>query len=71
MSNTKNIDILYDSRNYTILKHNSFIYCYSYQNVVAYYDGETVHSRPCEELTQTNKKHINLFKKLIESKEEL
>lgn len=64
MSNTKNINILYDSRNYTILKHNSFIYCYSYQNVVAYYDYVKVHSR-VDNLTQTNKKHIDLFKKFI------
>ena len=71
MPHTNNIELIYDSRNYTVLEHDNMIYCYSYQNVVAYYDGKTVHSRPNEELTQTNKKHIVLFKKLIESKEEL
>lgn len=70
MPKTNNINIIYDSRNYTVLEHYGKIYCYSYQNVIAYYDGKQIHSRPISELTQTNKKHIELFKKLIESKED-
>lgn len=65
MPHTNDIDVIYDSRNFTILKHDSNIYCYSYQNVVSYYDGKNIHSR--NELTQTNKKHIGLFKNYIES----
>lgn len=64
-----NIEILYDSRNYTIIKDNltNFIWLYSYQKPIAYFDVNRfkVHFGDRINWTQTNKFHFANWKKFL------
>ena len=64
-----NIDILYDSRNYTIIKDNvtKYVWLYSYQKPIAYLDdNKKLHFGCTNNWTQTNKFHFSNFKKFLE-----
>ena len=64
-----NIEILYDSRNYTIIKDNmtKYVWLYSYQKPIAYFDTVElrIHFKNTEVWTQTNKFHFSNFKKFL------
>lgn len=64
-----NIDILYDSRNYTIIRDttNNNIWLYSYQKPIAYFDARDFKIRFSnkENWTQTNKFHFSNWKKFL------
>ena len=62
-----NITMLCSFKNYVLLRNNitGYIWLYSYNNPIAYYDGK-IHI--CKDnLTQTNKKHISVFKDFLEN----
>ena len=63
-----NIKILYDSRNYTIIKDNitNYVWLYSYQEPIAYIDdGHKLHFSGMKNWTQTNKMHFANWKKFL------
>ena len=62
-----NIEILLSFKKYVLIKDNvtEYIWLYSYNKPIAYYDGK-IHI--CKDnLTQTNKKHISVFKDFLEN----
>ena len=62
-----NITMLCSFKNYVLLRDNitRYIWLYSYNNPLCYYDGK-IHI--CKDnLTQTNKKHISVFKDFLEN----
>ena len=62
-----NITMLCSYKKYVLLRDNitRYIWLYSYKNHIAYYDGK-IHI--CKDnLTQTNKKHISVFKDFLEN----
>lgn len=64
-----NINILFSFKNYVCIKDNDTnnIWLYSYNKPLAYYKkNDKIHLIKKNIITQTNKKHINLFKKFIE-----
>jgi hypothetical protein len=62
------IQLKYDSRNYTIIQSlkDDSIYLYSYTKNLAIYDtvNKILKVAKCDK-TQTNKKHLKLFKKWL------
>ena len=60
-----NIKIIYDSRNYTLIKDNTtnYIWLYSYREPIAYFDGRF---HIVDNLTRGNKFHFSNFKKFFE-----
>ena len=64
------ITILYDSRNYTIIQDNIGLkWLYSSQKPIAYYDDKIKQFRMDKNLTDKNKSHIGVFKKMIKNGE--
>ena len=62
--------IIYDSRNYTIIKDNIGLYwLYSCQKPVAYYDGKMKQFRMDKGLTDKERVHFGVFKKMIKNNE--
>ena len=65
-----NIEILYDSKNFTIVKDNitQYIWLYSHKKPICYYDGLDFFSfkngLDCKQLT-----HIGVFKKKLKNNE--
>ena len=62
-----NITMLCSFKNYVLLRDNitRYIWLYSYNKPIAYYDGK-IHI--CNDnLTQTNKKHISVFKEFLKN----
>lgn len=62
-----NITMLCSFKNYVLLRDNitRYIWLYSYNKPIAYFDGK-IHI--CNDnLTQTNKKHISVFKDFLEN----
>ena len=63
-----NIDILYDSRNYTIIRDNltKWVWLYSYQQPIAFLDdNKKIHFSGISNWTQTNKMHFASWKKFL------
>lgn len=64
------ITIIYDSRNYTIIQDNIGLkWLYSSQKPIAYYDCRMKQFRLGKNLTDKNKSHIGVFKKMIKNGE--
>ena len=65
----KNIKILYDSRNYTIVHDTltNIVWLYSYQKPIAYFDIKNVKIEMIDKSnwTQTNKFHFSNWKKFL------
>ena len=62
-----NIDILCSFKNYVLIKDKitNYIWLYSYNLPIAYYDGKINIVK--ENLTVTNKKHISVFKDFLKN----
>ena len=62
-----NITMLCSFKNYVLLRDNitGYIWLYSYNKPIAYYDGK-IHIYK-DNLTQTNKKHISVFKDFLKN----
>ena len=64
------ITILYDSRHYTIIQDNIGLkWLYSNSQPIAYYDEKIRQFRLGKNLTDKNKSHIGVFKKMIKNNE--
>ena len=64
------ITLIYDSRNYTIIQDNIGLkWLYSSQKPIAYYDDKIKQFRLGKNLTDKNKSHIGVFKKMIKNNE--
>ena len=64
------ITILYDSRNYTIIQDNIGLkWLYSSSHPIACYDDKMKQFRLGKNLTDKNKSHIGVFKKMIKNNE--
>ena len=62
------ITILYDSRHFTIIQDNIGLkWLYSSSQPIAYYDDKIKQFRMDKNLTDKNKSHIGVFKKMIKS----
>ena len=62
-----NIEILWSYKNNVLIKdlQTDYIWLYSYNKPIAYYDGKI---NICKEnLTVTNKKHIAVFKEFLKN----
>ena len=65
-----NITIIYDSRNYTILKDDIGSYwLYSSQKPIAYYDGKIKQFRIDKCLNDRERVHFGVFKRMIKNGE--
>ena len=65
-----NIQLLYDSRNYTIIQDNIGLkWLYSSHKPIAYYDGKIKQFRIDKGLTDREKIHFGVFKKMIKNGE--
>ena len=64
-----NIKIIYDSRNYTIIRDNvtNYIWLYSYREPIAYFDGLFHFANNDNILTRGDKFHFSNFKKFFEN----
>lgn len=62
-----NIDVLCSFKNYVLIKDKitNYIWVYSYNLPIAYYDGKINIVK--ENLTVTNKKHISVFKDFLKN----
>ena len=62
-----NIDVLCSFKNYVLIKDKitNYIWLYSYNLPIAYYDGKINIVK--ENLTVTNKKHISVFKEFLKN----
>ena len=61
------IDVLCSCRNHTVIRDRmtGYIWLYSYNNPIAYYDGQI---NLCKDnLTVTNKRHIAVFKEFLKN----
>lgn len=58
-----NIDIIYDSRNFTIIKDNqtSYVWLYSNQQPVAYMSDDKIYIT--KNINEKQKTHIGIFRK--------
>lgn len=64
------IQLLYDSRNYTIIQDNIGLkWLYSSSQPIAYYDSKMKQFRMGKNLTDKNKSHLGVFKKMIKNNE--
>ena len=64
------IAILYDSRNYTIIQDNIGLkWLYSCQKPIAYYDSKIKQFRMDKGLTDKERVHFGVFKKMIKNNE--
>ena len=64
------ITILYDSRNYTIIQDNNGLYwLYSSQKPIAYYDSKIKQFRIDKGLSDNERVHFGVFKKMIKNGE--
>lgn len=61
----KELKIIYDSRNYTIISYKNTYYCYSFQTLIAKNDKDKI-IKLKHDLTQTDKLHLSDFKKKID-----
>ena len=65
-----NIQLLYDSRNYTIIQDNIGLkWLYSSHKPIAFYDGKVKQFRIDKGLTDREKVHFGVFKKMIKNNE--
>ena len=65
-----NITIIYDSRNYTIIQDNIGLkWLYSSSQPIAYYDSKIKQFLIGKNLTDKNKSHFGVFKKMIKNNE--
>ena len=65
-----NIQLLYDSRNYTIIQDNIGLkWLYSSHKPIAFYDGKVKQFRIDKGLTDREKIHFGVFKKMIRNGE--
>ena len=65
-----NIDIIYDSRNFTIIMDNIGLkWLYSSHKPIAFYDGKVKQFRIDKGLTDREKVHFGVFKKMIRNGE--
>jgi hypothetical protein len=62
------IKIIYDSRNYTIIKDlkTDYVWLYSFQKPIAYYNKNKIRISNSD-LTQTDKFHLKNFKKVLDN----
>ena len=64
------ITIIYDSRHFTIIQDNIGLYwLYSSQKPIAYYDGKIKQFRMDKGLTDKERVHFGVFKKMIKNGE--
>ena len=64
------IQLLYDSRNYTIIQDNIGLkWLYSSQKPIAYYDSKMKQFRMDKGLNDKERVHIGVFKKMIKNSE--
>lgn len=63
-----NIDIIYSSKNYTIIRDNMtrYIWLYSYGKPIVYYNGILHFNSNNGNMTQSTKNHFTFFKKLLD-----
>lgn len=64
-----NIDIIYDSRNFTIIQDTITrnIWLYSFQNPIAEWDGKRIYINKDYIKSQTDKMHISNFKNILKN----
>lgn len=63
-----NIDVLLSYKNYVIIKDiiSGYVWLYSYNKPIAYYDKFKIHILNDFCTTNTNKKHKTIFEKWVE-----
>ena len=65
-----NIQLLYDSRNYTIIQDNNGLkWLYSSQKPIAYYDSKIKQFRIDKGLNDKERVHFGVFKSMIKNDE--
>ena len=64
-----NITLIYDSRNFTIIRDDitKYIWLYSHQKPIAYYDNGKVYI--CKNLDNRHLTHVGVFKKKLKNNE--
>jgi hypothetical protein len=72
MGYLKMIEIIYSSKNFVVLKHKKYYYCYSYCKQICLYsiDTNVFHVFDDKIETQKNKCHLKQFKEIVEELKE-
>lgn len=64
------ITLIYDSRNYTIIKDNiGLLWLYSCQKPIAYYDGKMKQFRMDKGLNDKERVYFGVFKRMVKNGE--